>query len=259
MLDLDAFKNWREEYAKAEFILEDGKYVCGTEVEKMSKSKWNVVSPDLIIEQYGADCLRLYEMFLGPIEQSKPWNTNGITGVSGFLRKFWKLFFRNGEFEVSTLPADKKELKVLHKTIRKIGDDIEKFSFNTSVSSFMICVNELTDLKCNKREILEPLTVLLSPFAPHIAEELWYKMGNETSVTSTTFPEFNEAFVSEDEFEYPVSVNGKTRFKITIPLNLSKEEIEAQVMQSAEMNRFLEGKTAKKVIVVPGRIVNVVL
>lgn len=259
VLDLDAFKNWREEYAKAEFILEDGKYVCGTEVEKMSKSKWNVVSPDLIIEQYGADCLRLYEMFLGPIEQSKPWNTNGITGVSGFLRKFWKLFFRNGEFEVSTLPADKKELKVLHKTIRKIGDDIEKFSFNTSVSSFMICVNELTDLKCNKREILEPLTVLLSPFAPHIAEELWYKMGNETSVTSTTFPEFNEAFVSEDEFEYPVSVNGKTRFKITIPLNLSKEEIEAQVMQSAEMNRFLEGKTAKKVIVVPGRIVNVVL
>lgn len=259
VLDIEAFKNWRDEYASAEFILEDGKYICGTEVEKMSKSKWNVVSPDLIIEQYGADCLRLYEMFLGPIEQSKPWNTNGITGVSGFLRKFWKLFFQNGSFEVSGLPADKKELKVLHKTIRKIGDDIEKFSFNTSVSSFMICVNELTDLKCNKKEILEPLTVLLSPFAPHIAEELWHKMGNEISVTSTTFPEFNEAFVTEDEFEYPVSVNGKTRFKITIPLNLSKEEIESQVMQSAEMNRFLEGKAAKKVIVVPGRIVNVVV
>jgi leucyl-tRNA synthetase len=259
VLDVKAFMAWRDEFKNAEFILEDGKYICGNEVEKMSKSKWNVVSPDLIIEQYGADCLRLYEMFLGPIEQSKPWNTNGITGVSGFLKKLWKLYFAGGNFHLSDEPATKAELKVLHKTIKKVTDDIERFSFNTSVSTFMICVNELTELKCNKREILVPLSIIISPFAPHIAEELWHLAGNTESVTTARFPEVNPEYLIEDAFEYPVSVNGKTRFKLTFPLNLTKEQLESEVLQSAEMKKYLEGNTPKKVIVVPGRIVNVVL
>ena len=259
VLDLNAFKKWREEFSTAEFITEEGKYICGNEVEKMSKSKWNVVSPDLIIEQYGADCLRMYEMFLGPIEQSKPWNTNGITGVYNFLRKFWRLFFLNGAFEISNEKASKAELKILHKTIKKVTDDIERFSFNTSVSTFMICVNELGELKCNKREILEPLIILISPFAPHIAEELWNLSGYTKSITTSEFPVWDEKFLVEDEFEYPVSVNGKTRFKITISLSLTKEQIEQQVLQSDDMAKYLNGNSPKKIIVVPGRIVNVVM
>lgn len=258
ILDTDAFRTWREDYSNAEFILEDGKYICGHEVEKMSKSKWNVVSPDLIIEQYGTDCLRMYEMFLGPIEQSKPWNTNGITGVSNFLRKFWRLFFQNGSFEVSIEAPTKAELKILHKTIKKVNDDIERFSFNTSVSTFMICVNELGDLKCNKKEILEPLTILIAPFAPHLAEELWSRLGNTETVTIASFPVCNESFLTEDEFEYPVSVNGKTRFKQTLSLSLTKEQIETEVLNSEDMSKFLNGTKPKKVIIVPGRIVNIV-
>jgi leucyl-tRNA synthetase len=259
VLDLDAFKIWREEFAPATFILEDGKYICGNEVEKMSKSKWNVVSPDAIIEQYGADCLRMYEMFLGPIEQSKPWNTNGITGVSGFLRKFWRLFYASGEFNVVNDAATKPELKILHKTIKKITDDMERFSFNTSVSTFMICVNELTEIKCNKREVLEPLVILIAPYAPHIAEELWNKLGHTYSITSATFPMCIEDFLTEDEFEYPVSINGKTRFKCTLPLGLDKTEIETAVLQLPEMHKWLNGDKPKKIIIVPGRIVNVVI
>jgi leucyl-tRNA synthetase len=259
VLDVEAFRMWRDEFVDAEFIFEDGKYICGNEVEKMSKSKWNVVSPDAIIEQYGADCLRMYEMFLGPIEQSKPWNTNGITGVSNFLRKFWKLYIQEGFFQVSDATAEKSELKILHKTIKKVSDDIERFSFNTSVSTFMICVNELTDLKCNKREILEPLAILISPYAPFIAEEIWNRLGHTTSVTRTSFPVYNTEYLIENEFEYPVSVNGKTRFKITLPLDLPKEEVEQKIITSTEMAKWLNGNLPKKVIVVPGRIVNVVI
>jgi len=259
ILDTDAFRTWREEYSNAEFILEDGNYICGHEVEKMSKSKWNVVSPDLIIEQYGTDCLRMYEMFLGPIEQSKPWNTNGITGVSGFIRKFWRLFFQTGSFEVSQEPATKAELKILHKTIKKVSDDIERFSFNTSVSTFMICVNELGELKCNKKEILEPLTILIAPFAPHLAEELWSRLGNNKSITNASFPLCNESYLTEDEFEYPVSINGKTRFKQTLSLSLTKEQIETEVLNSEDMSKYLSGSKPKKVIIVPGRIVNIVI
>ena len=258
VLDTDAFKTWREEYSDSEFILEDGKYICGNEVEKMSKSKWNVVSPDAIIEQYGADCLRMYEMFLGPIEQSKPWNTNGITGVSNFLRKFWRLFFRDNGFSVSEDAASKEEMKALHKAIKKVTEDTERFSFNTSVSTFMICVNELTDLKCNKRLALEPLVILISPFAPHIAEELWKRLGHDTTVADAAWPVYQPEYLTENEFEYPVSVNGKTRFKITLPLDYSKEQVEKEVVASSDMAKWLNGNPPKKVIVVPGRIVNVV-
>lgn len=258
-LDTEAFKKWRDEFANAEFILEDGKYICGTEVEKMSKSKWNVVNPDDIITQYGADCFRMYEMFLGPIEQSKPWNTNGITGVFNFLRKLWRLWFRDGAFTVSTDAPTEVELRILHKTIRKIGDDIEKFSFNTSVSSFMICVNELTDAGCNKRDILEPLCILISPFAPHIAEELWQRMGHTESVINAAFPVFREEYLTENEFEYPVSINGKTRFKIRLALSLSSEQVQDRVLSAEEIEKYLNGSKPKKIIVVPGRIVNVVV
>lgn len=259
VLDIDAFRRWREEFCDAEFILEDGKYICGNEVEKMSKSKWNVVSPDAIIERYGSDCLRMYEMFLGPIEQSKPWNTNGITGVYNFLRKFWRLFFRAEEFSVSDETPSKEEMKSLHKAIKKITDDMDRFSFNTSVSTFMICVNELTDLKCNKRMVLEPLVVLIAPFAPHVAEELWHRLGHTESVCDVAYPVHDDAFLAENDFEYPISINGKTRFKITLPLGLSKEDIAERVIQSPEMSKWLNGTAPKKVIVVPGRIVNVVI
>jgi leucyl-tRNA synthetase len=259
ILDTDAFRQWREEYASAEFILEEGKYVCGHEVEKMSKSKWNVVSPDSIIEQYGADCLRMYEMFLGPIEQSKPWNTNGITGVSNFLKKLWRLFFHEGKSILTDDTPKKEELKALHKAIKKVNDDMERFSFNTSVSTFMICVNELTDLKCHKRAILEPLAVLISPFAPHMAEELWRHLGNTESVTKEPYPVFEEQYLAEDDFEYPVSVNGKTRFKLTLPKTMGPAEVEQSVLAATEMEKWLNGNPPKKVIVVPGRIVNVVL
>ncbi len=240
-------------------------------VEKMSKSKWNVVTPDDIIEKNGADCLRMYEMFLGPLEQSKPWNTNGISGVSNFIRKLWKLYHSpdwnntpllrrgaGGEVISDEAPS-KAELKTLHKTIKKVQEDIEKFSFNTSVSSFMICVNELTELKCNKRAILEPLAIILSSYAPHIAEELWSLLGHTETITYATFPQWKEEYLVEDEFEYPVSVNGKTRFKINLPLNIAKEEIEKQVLAAEDMQKWTNGSTPKKVIVVPGRIVNIVV
>lgn len=238
------------------------------EVEKMSKSKWNVVTPDDIIEKYGADCLRLYEMFLGPLEQSKPWNTNGISGVSNFIRKLWRLFHKpqtvnskpeTDSFFVSSEEPSREELKVLHKTIKKVTEDIERFSFNTSVSSFMICVNELTDLKCNKRAILEPLCVLISPYAPHIAEELWSKLGHRESISTAPFPKVNEEYLTEDSFEYPVSINGKTRFKVSYALNKTKEEIEKEIVLLEELHKYLNGSSPKKVIVVPGRIINVVV
>jgi leucyl-tRNA synthetase len=259
ILDIDAFKNWREEYKNAEFILEEGKYICGTEVEKMSKSKWNVVSPDLIVEQYGADCLRLYEMFLGPLEQSKPWNTSGISGVSNFIRKLWRLYHHGDTFYISEESATKPELKSLHKTIKKISSDIENFSFNTSVSNFMICVNELTEFKCNKREILEPLVILLSPYAPHISEELWNKLGHTESVTYATFPICIEAYLIESVFNYPVSFNGKTRFFQEYDRSLSKEDVEKEVLMLEQTHKYLEGKIPKKVIVVPNKIVNIVI
>lgn len=259
VLDTEAFKKWMPEYANAEFVLEDGKYLCGWAVEKMSKSMFNVVNPDDIIESYGADTLRLYEMFLGPLEAHKPWNTNGIDGVHKFLRKLWRLYFNNETFTVSDEPASKAEMKVLHSTIEKIGSDIEKFSFNTSVSAFMICVNELSSLKCNKREVLEPLAVLMAPFAPHIAEELWGLLGNTNSVTKATWPVFEEKYLVEDSFQYPVSFNGKMRFKHAFSATASREEISSEVLTLPEAEKWLEGKTPKKIIVVPKKIINIVL
>ena len=259
-LNIDAFKKWRPELADAEFILEEGKYICGWEVEKMSKSKYNVVSPDDIIEDYGADTLRLYEMFLGPLEQSKPWNTNGIEGVHRFLKKLWRLYHdAENHFSVSEEAPTKAELKAIHKTIKKVQEDIDRFSFNTSVSNFMICVNELTDLKCNKREILQNLAILISPYAPHIAEELWALSGNRKSISEAQFPEYNEAHVIENNFSYPVSFNGKTRFMLELPVNLSKEEIEKEVLNTEEAKKWLEGNPPKKVIIVPKKIVNIVI
>ncbi len=259
VLDTEAFKNWRAENKSAEFILEEGKYICGSEVEKMSKSKWNVVSPDDIVQQHGADCLRLYEMFLGPLELSKPWNTNGISGVSNFIRKLWRLFHVGDNLNVSDTPATKPELKALHKTIKKIIFDIENFSFNTSVSNFMICVNELTELKCNKREILEPLAIVIAPYAPHIAEELWNQLGHTDSITYATFPECKEEYLIESSFNYPVSFNGKTRFFQEYDLSLSKEDIEKEVLTLEQTQKYLEGKTPKKIIVVHNKIVNIVV
>jgi leucyl-tRNA synthetase len=256
ILDINKFLSWRPEIGPAMFIRNKEKnYVCGVEVEKMSKSKYNVVSPDDICQKFGADTLRLYEMFLGPLEQSKPWNTNGITGVSGFLKKLWKLYVNGISEEAPT----KAELKTLHKTIKKITEDIERFSFNTSVSNFMICVNELTEQKCNKRSILEPLLVLVSPYAPHIAEELWEQLGHKESIALAPFPEFNEAYLVEDNFNYPISFNGKTRFNIEMPLTWSPAEIEKLVMEAEQTQKYLEGKQPKKVIVVPKKIVNIVV
>ncbi|MBR9831973.1 leucine--tRNA ligase [bacterium] len=259
-LDIEAFKSSREEYANAEFILEDGKYICGSEIEKMSKSKFNVVNPDNIIESYGADTLRLFEMFLGPLEQSKPWDTDSIEGVHRFLRKFWRLF-HDGEnnFSVTDAEPTKEELKVLHKTIKKVEDDIERFSFNTVVSAFMICVNELNDLKSNNKTILEQLVILITPYAPHIAEELWQKLGNNESVTLQAYPKFEAKYLVESSHKYPVSFNGKMRFMLELPLDLSKEEIEKTVMEHEESQKWLDGKTPKKVIIVPKKIVNIVI
>ncbi|MCS5490255.1 leucine--tRNA ligase [Algoriphagus limi] len=259
-LNLEKFKAWRPDLADAEFILEDGKYICGAEVEKMSKSKYNVVNPDDIIERYGADTLRLYEMFLGPLEQFKPWNTNGIDGVFKFLRKLWNLYHNaKGEFEVSDAPASKEELKALHKAIKKMEEDMASYVFNTSVSSFMICVNELTALKCKKREVLEPLAVLISPYAPHVAEELWALLGHQGSVTTASFPEFKEEYLVESNFEYPIMINGKMRSKVSLPLDLNKEDIEKAALADETVQKWLEGKAPKKVIVVPGKIVNLVI
>jgi leucyl-tRNA synthetase len=261
ILNINKFKEWRPEYADAEFILENGKYICGVEVEKMSKSKFNVVNPDDLIERYGADTLRMYEMFLGPLEQSKPWNTNGIEGVFKFLRKFWRLFHNEAwEFSVSANEPSKGELKSLHKIIRKVEEDVERFSFNTSVSSFMIAVNELTDLKCNNKAILQDLVVILSPYAPHICEELWTLLGNEAGTLSyTAFPKFNSVYLVEDDFAYPISINGKTKLNLNMPLSLEPKDIEAMVLASADVQKYLDNKTPKKVIVVKGRIVNIVL
>jgi len=261
ILNINKFKAWRPEFADAEFILENGKYVCGVEVEKMSKRYYNVVNPDDIATRYGADTLRMYEMFLGPLEQSKPWNTNGIEGVFKFLRKFWRLFHNDAwEFSVSGNEPPKAELKSLHKIIRKVEEDIERFSFNTSVSSFMIAVNELTDLKCNNKAILQDMVIILSPYAPHICEELWTLLGNEAGTLSyTPFPKFNPAYLVEDEFAYPISINGKTKLNLNIPLSLEGADVEAFVLASADVQKYLDGKTPKKVIVVKGRIVNMVV
>jgi leucyl-tRNA synthetase len=259
-LNLDKFTSWRPDLAEAEFILEDGKYICGAEVEKMSKSKYNVVSPDDIIQRYGADTLRLYEMFLGPLEQFKPWNTNGIDGVFKFLKKLWKLYHdSNGQFQVSEEKASKEELKTLHKTIKKTKEDLDNYSFNTSVASFMICVNELTAQKCNKREVLEPLAILVSSYAPHIAEELWSLLGHSKSIIHAAFPEFKEEYLVENNHEYPVSINGKMRAKLTLPLSLSREEVEKAALEDAVVLKWTEGNKPKKVIVVPGKIVNIVI
>lgn len=258
LLDLDAFRAWRPEFADAEFILEDGKYVCGWAIEKMSKSMFNVVNPDNIVEDYGADTLRMYEMFLGPLEQSKPWDTNGIDGVHKFLRRFWRLFYnRDGEYVVSDEAPTAAELKSLHKTIKKVGEDIENFSFNTSISAFMICLNELGG--CNKRAILEPLIVLIAPFAPHIAEELWESLGHTTSVCDASFPEYDEKYLVEDSIEYPISFNGKMRYKKVLPAGLTPKQVEEAVVSDPAAAKYLDGKTPKKVIVVPGKIVNVVI
>ena len=257
-LDLDKFKAWRPEFKDAEFILEDGKYITEREVEKMSKSKYNVVNPDDICEEYGADCLRLYEMFLGPLEQSKPWNTQGLSGVYGFLKKFYNLYFDGDTFSVSEEEPTKEELKILHTLIKKVIYDIENFSFNTSVSQFMIAVNELQKLKCNKKAILEPLAVLISPYAPHVCEELWSLLGNAGSMDFAPVPALNEAYLVEDEIEYPVSFNGKMRFKLSLSAELSKEEIEEIVMKDEKVIQQLDGAKPKKIIVVPKKIINIV-
>ena len=260
ILDTKAFKNCNPDYKNAEFILEDGKYICGHGIEKMSKSLLNVVNPDNVIEKYGADTLRLYEMFLGPLEQAKPWDTSGIEGVHRFLKKLWRLFHdNNNNFSISNDEPTKDELKILHKTIKKVKQDIERFSFNTSVSAFMICVNELTDLKCNKRSILENLIIILSPFAPHICEELWQLSGHNKSISYTSFPEYNENYLIENTYTYPVSFNGKMRFTLELSLNLSNEEIEQAVLNAEKSQKWLAGKTPKKIIVVPQKIVNVVV
>ena len=258
-LDLEAFRAWRPEYATADFILEDGKYICGWAVEKMSKSMYNVVNPDMIVERYGADTLRLYEMFLGPLEQSKPWDTNGIDGVHRFLRKLWGLYYSADGLRVTDTPATKEELKSLHKLIRKVTQDVEQFSFNTSVAAFMICINELQGLKTSSREVLQPLLILLAPFAPHIAEELWHAIGEETTIVAAQWPECDEKLLVEDSFKYPVSFNGKTRFTIELQREASQDEIREAVLSADEAQKWLEGKTPKKVIIVPGRIINIVL
>ena len=258
-LDINIFKNWREEYNDAEFITEDnGKFIVSREVEKMSKSKYNVVTPDDICEEYGADTLRLYEMFLGPLEQAKPWNTAGITGVFGFLKKLWRLYFDEHGMIVTSNPASPEALKTLHKTIKKVQEDIEGFSFNTSVSQFMICVNELSAMNCRERSILEPLAILISPYAPHIAEELWSKLGHQGSISTIPFPAFHPEHLVESSKEYPVSFNGKTRFMIELPLDLSKEQIEDIILKDARTIKQLEGRTPNKIIIVPGKIINLV-
>ena len=259
ILDTEKFKNWNPEYKTAEFILEDGKYICGWAVEKMSKSMYNVVNPDDIVEKYGADTLRLYEMFLGPLEQSKPWDTNGIDGVHRFLKRLWSLFYKAEEFVVTNEIPTTEELKVLHKTIKKITYDIENFSYNTSISAFMICVNELFTLKCSKKAILEPLVILLTPFAPHIAEELYHALGNLETVCDAVFPICNEEYLKESSVKYPISFNGKVRFTLELPADMSKEDVQKTAMNNEQTLKQLAGQTPKKIIVVPGKIVNIVL
>lgn len=259
-MDIEAFKAWRPEYNSAEFVLNaDGQYQCGWAVEKMSKSMFNVVNPDMIVDKYGADTLRMYEMFLGPLEQSKPWDTNGIDGVYRFINKFWGLFFdRQGQSLIEDAPATKDELKSLHKLIKKISEDINNFSYNTSVSASMICINELSGLKCHKKEILEQLTIILSPFIPHVCEELWNVLGHSTSICVATWPEFKEEYLKEDVINYSISFNGKSRYNMEFASDASRDEIQKTVMDDERTGRWLEGKTPKKVIIVPGKIVNIV-
>ena len=261
VLDIEAFKNWRPEYQNAEFILEDGKYVCGWSIEKMSKSMFNVVNPDLIVEKFGADTLRLYEMFLGPVEQSKPWDTNGIDGCHRFLKKFWALYYsRDGQFlPTEKEEADKKALKALHKLIKKVTTDIESFSYNTAISAFMICVNELGQLKCHNKEILDTLVILMAPFAPHIAEELWHAAGHENSVCDAQWPECNEAYLTEDNVTMSISFNGKTRFTMNFAADADNATIEKAVLADEQTQKYTEGKNIVKIIIVPKRIVNIVL
>ena len=258
-LDIEAFRNWMPDFANAEFILEDGEYICGWAIEKMSKSMFNVVNPDMICDTYGADTLRLYEMFLGPLEQSKPWDTKGIDGVNRFLKKVWRMFYDRDGFIVTDEKADADELKALHKLICKVRTDIESFSFNTAVSAFMIAVNELNDLKCSKREILEQLIILLSPFAPHIAEELWEALGHKESITYASFPEYVEAYTIENNCTYAVSFNGKTRFTVELPLDMAREDVDAHVRGLEQTAKYVAGGNILKVIVVPGKIVNIVV
>ena len=258
-LNIEAFKNSREEYKNAEFITEEnGKYIVGREVEKMSKSKYNVVTPDDICEEYGADTLRLYEMFLGPLEQSKPWNMAGISGVFGFLKKLWRLYFDENGLVVTNNEPSKDSLKSLHKTIKKCTEDIENFSFNTSVSQFMICVNELQAQNCHERAILEPLAILISPYAPHIAEELWKQLGNSESISTAVFPICNESYLVESDKEYPVSFNGKMKFTINLRLDLTVDQIEEIIMKDERTIKQLDGNIPKKVIIVPGKVINLV-
>ena len=260
VLDVEAFKNWRPEYNNAEFILENGKYICGWAVEKMSKSMFNVVNPDDIIEKYGADTLRMYEMFLGPLEQSKPWDTNGIDGCHRFIRKIWALYFdRDGKLAVSDEQATKDELKSIHKLIKKVTEDIENFSFNTSVAAFMICVNELSGLKCNKRSVLADLAKVIAPFAPHTAEELWSSLGNAGSVCDAEWPKFNEDYLKEDSVTYSISFNGKTRFTLDFPADATQQQIQEAVLANEKAQGYINGQTIRKVIVVPRKIVNIVL
>ncbi|HPW66656.1 MAG TPA: class I tRNA ligase family protein, partial [Salinivirgaceae bacterium] len=254
-----AFKQWRNEFETAEFILEDNKYYCGWAIEKMSKSMYNVVNPDDIIEQYGADTLRIYEMFLGPLELSKPWDTNGIDGVSRFLRKLWRLFYDKESFVVSEEAPTEAELKTLHKTIKKVSEDIERFSFNTSVSAFMICVNELSDLKCNKRAILEPLLIILNPFAPHITEELWSALGHKSSIVDEKWASWDDKYLIESMIEYPVSFNGKVRFKISIDAQATPQDVERIVLANENTKKFMQDSKPKKIIVVPKKIINIVI
>ena len=258
-LDLEAVKNWQKDFQHAEFVLENGKYIVGREVEKMSKSKYNVVNPDEICDTYGADTLRMYEMFLGPIEQDKPWNTAGISGVHNFLKKFWRLFYQQDQWMVNEAPASAESLKVLHQTIKKIADDIERLSFNTCVSTFMICINELTALKCSNKEVLEPLLVLLSPFAPHFCEELWQQLGHTDSIEFEPLPTFDPGKAEETTKEYPVSFNGKMRFTIKLSLDMGVEEIKEAVMKEQKTQDQIDGATPKKIIVVPGKIINIVI
>jgi leucyl-tRNA synthetase len=260
ILDIEAFKNWNPEYKTAEFILENGKYICGWAIEKMSKSMFNVVNPDMIVEKYGADTLRMYEMFLGPVEQSKPWDTNGIDGVHRFLKKFWTLFYdRNDNFLVTDEEPTKEELKSLHKLIKKVTSDIEQFSYNTSISAFMICVNELFTMKCSKKAVLEPFVITLAPFAPHIAEELWSILGHETSVCDAQWPAYNEDYLKENTINYTVSFNGKARYNKEFAINATKEAIEKETIADERSEKWMEGKQVVKVIVVPNKIVNIVV
>ena len=259
ILDTEAFKAWRPDYANAEFILEDGKYVCGYAVEKMSKSMFNVVNPDDIVERYGADTLRLYEMFLGPLEQSKPWDTNGIDGVNRFLKKLWGLFYKGDTLLVSDAEPSRDSLKSIHKLMKKVTADIEAFSYNTSIAAFMICVNELSAQKCTSRTVLADLVTVLAPFAPHIAEELWHVLGHETSVCDAPWPSFNEEYLKESTVTYPVSFNGKMRFNIEVAADTPREEVERIALAHEGAAKWTEGKTVKKVIVVPGKIVNIVV